>query len=325
LHFVMIRVAVCLGASIGLLIGCQYQAADRVPQAVRIATGDLSGTHYPLGTALARLWNDTVPGVHATAERTGASTFNVKMLDDRSADLALARADVVYRAYTQGTRLNPRPHTGLKAIAVMYASVLHVVTRSDSHIRTLADLRGARIGYGSPSPDVTPPVLYTDLINAGGVLAPGDMHAVRMNFDDVADAVAAGELESGFILSGYPVATLTELARNVGLRLLEIEPTTAVRMRAQYPFYKPAVIPAGTYPGQKDAITTVGVDNLMLCRDDLDEALVYGLTKAFFEGLPQLVELNEIARQVDPDLAPATPIPLHPGAARYYRERELLK
>jgi TRAP transporter TAXI family solute receptor len=115
------------------------------------------------------------------------------------------------------------------------------------------------------------------------------------------------------------------LARDVGIRLLEIEPDAAARIRAQYPFYKRTIIPAGMYEGQREPVRTVSVDNLLVCREDLDEELVYQLTRTFFENLVRLAEDQEVAMQVDPDLAPASPIPLHPGAARYYRERELLK
>ena len=94
-------------------------------------------------------------------------------------------------------------------------------------------------------------------------------------------------------------------------------------MRAQYPFLEPMIVKAGTYANQDDAVETVGVSNLLLCRRDLDEALVYQLTRAFFEALPRLATANPAAALIDPEQAPATPIPLHPGAARYYREREI--
>ena len=97
------------------------------------------------------------------------------------------------------------------------------------------------------------------------------------------------------------------------------------RIRADYPFLKPAIIPRGTYTGQTGDIATVGVDNVLVCREDLPEEIVYRLTKAFFAALPELSRVHAAAMLIDPDQAPATPIPLHPGAARYYREREILQ
>jgi TRAP transporter TAXI family solute receptor len=317
--------AAVVGVILGVLAGCASPAREPPRRNVRFATGDPSGTHFPLGTALARLYNETVPGVRATADRTGASVFNVNALYEGAADLAFARADVAYRAYTQGTRLHPGAHTRLRGIAFVYVSVLHLIARADGRVHRLRDLRGARIGYGSPTSESTPPVLYSDLISAGGDLAATDIRPVKMNFDEVTDALAGGTLDSGVILSGYPLATLSELGRAAAIRLVEIEPAAAARIRARYPFYKTAVIPARTYAGQDAPVRTVGVDNLMVCREDLPEDLVYLLTKAFFDSLPRLRQMDHVAIQVNPDLAPATPIPLHSGAARYYRERELLR
>jgi TRAP transporter TAXI family solute receptor len=314
---------VCLALT--LLTSCASPAQEPAPQSVRLATGDPSGTHHPLGSALANLFNKYVAGVHAIAVRTAASVFNVNALQEGSADLAFARADVAYRAFTQGTRSHPQPYDRLRGVAFVYVSVLHLIVRGDGQIRQIADLRGARIGYGSPVTDNTPPTLYSDLLSAGGELEAGDLRPIRMNFDDVADALGRGKLDGGFILSGYPLAALDELGRRVRVQLLEIDAAAAVRIRGRFPFYKPAVIPAGTYPGQIAPVRTVGVDNLLVCREDLPEELVYRLTRVFFERLPQLAEMNSLALQVNPDLAPATPLPLHPGAARYYRERELLK
>ena len=103
-----------------------------------------------------------------------------------------------------------------------------------------------------------------------------------------------------------------------------MDPVALERVREDYPFFLPVTIPKGTYSGQSVPIETVGVDNVLLCREDLDDELVYRLTKAFFEALPDLAATHPSAGLIDADLAPATAIPLHGGAARYYRERELL-
>jgi TRAP transporter TAXI family solute receptor len=107
------------------------------------------------------------------------------------------------------------------------------------------------------------------------------------------------------------------------VRLLPVPRGQVQAMRAQYPFLEPMVVPAGTYEGQDADVETVGVSNLLLCRRDLDETLAYQLTRTFFESLPQLTRAHPAAGLIDPEQAPATPIPLHPGAARYYREREI--
>lgn len=320
----MFRLAAAFGATICLAPACS-QVAEAPPQPVRIATGNPRGVYYEIGTALERLYNQHVPGIYATVETTGGSSVNVDALENGTADLGFARAEVVYGAYAEGTPLTPRPHTRLRGIATLYTNVLHVVVPRESRIEKVADLQGTRIGLGVPISETIRPVGYLDLVSSGGDLAAADVEAVTMNFDELNDGMKTHKVHSAFFLAGYPNAPLTELAREMDIRLLEIDPDAAARIRGKFPFYKPAVIPPHTYVGQQETVRTIGVDNLMVCREDVDEDLVYRLTKAFFELLPELAQVVEVANQVNSDLAPATPIPLHRGAARYYRERELVR
>jgi hypothetical protein len=137
--------------------------------------------------------------------------------------------------------------------------------------------------------------------------------------------MSARKIDAWFVVAGYPIAKVSTLYPHEGVRLLEIAPRAASYIRAQAPFYKPIVIPAGTYPGQANPVKTIGSENLLVCRDDLDDELVYRITKGLFDALPRLTEAHAAMRYVDPDFAAATPIPLHPGAAQYYRERQLLQ
>ena len=318
-------------AVVVLVTGACKPAETEAPvHRIRIATGFPSGVFFPLGNALATIYNETVPSVYASAEPTAGAIFNVNAIQEGSMDLGFSLADIAYTAHTRGIALDPRPHTRLRGIAAVYVSVLHLIVRGDGPFHSVADLRGARIGYGSSSPDeVVPaellPATTLELLTAGGELDPSDVQGVAMSFGDALNAFASGELEVGLVRAGYPLTTLRDVARDIDFRLLEIQPAAAVQIRAKYPFYKPAQIPGGTYNAQPEAVSTVGLDNVLLCREDLDEDLVYRLTKALFDSLPRLAQMHEVALQVDPDLAPATPIPLHPGAARYYRERELFR
>ena len=132
-------------------------------------------------------------------------------------------------------------------------------------------------------------------------------------------------LDGGFIVASYPVAAITDARMTVGVRLLSLDPDAVERIEAAYPFFRPIVIPAGTYRGQAEAVGTIGVDNLLVCRAGLPDDLVYEMTKAFFDALPRLAETHVAAAGIDPVRAPTMAIPLHPGAERYYRERGLLR
>ena len=152
---------------------------------------------------------------------------------------------------------------------------------------------------------------------------PASVEVRPETFAGIMEGLRAGTLDVGVISAGYPVPTI-EAAARAGLRFLNVDPLALERVREEYPFFLPLTIPPNTYSGQTAAVETIGVDNVLLCREDLDEELVYRLTRAFFEALPELAATHPSAGLIDADLAPATAIPLHGGAARYYRERELL-
>lgn len=292
---------------------------------LRVATGGLDSVDYPFGVALARVFNGHAPGFCIAAEPTDGSTFNVNALDAGAVDFALARTDTVYTAYVQGTPKRPVPHDDLRGIAIVYGSVLHLVVRHDSSARAWADLRGQRIAFWVQSADVLPVVSYGDVVNAAGDLGPSRIRGVRMRLHEIAPALVSGEIAGAFVLAAYPMASLSELARDQRIRLLAIVPEAIARIRAQYPFFKPTVMPAGVYTGQDEPVSTIALDNLLVTRENLDDESVYLLTRTLLESLPRLARDHDATGQVNPDLASATPIPLHPGAMRYYRERELLR
>jgi TRAP transporter TAXI family solute receptor len=118
---------------------------------------------------------------------------------------------------------------------------------------------------------------------------------------------------------------LVDLNRTVGIRVLEVNRETINALRAHYPFITPTTVPAGDIPGEPNEIHTFGVENVLICRRDLSEDLVYRLTAGLFEEAERNAQRTSDGRRIDLEQAPATPIPLHAGAARYYREREVLQ
>lgn len=286
-----------------------------------IATGGTGGVYYPLGGALAQIYTQRLPGVTASAQATVASVFNVQAVDQGKADLAFTQGDVAYLAYANGTPSRRQPHANLRGLAVLYVNTVQVVARARSDIGSIHDLRGRRVGVGAPGSGTE--VAARIVIEAHG-LRYEDVQPDFLSFAEVAAQFQDGTLDAGFLVASYPVAALTDAATTVGVRLLPVGADAVARIRERYPFYRPVTIPAGTYRGQDEPVPTVGVDNLLVCRADLDEALVYRLTRIFFEALPELARTHAAARAVDPAAAAASPLPLHPGAARYYRERGLL-
>ena len=289
---------------------------------ITIATGGTGGTYYPLGGALAQIWSTAIPGVNASAQSTVASVFNVQAVEQGKADVAFVQGDVAYFAYTQGTPAVPVPHTKLRAMAVLYTNTVQILARRDSDIHRIEDYRGRRIGVGAPGSGTEAAAKI--IIEAHG-LKYEDVRADFLSFNEVSAQMQDRTVDGGFISASYPVAAITDVNTSVGVRLISLDAGAVARIRAQYPFLRPAVIPRDVYSGQEQDIQTIGVDNLLICRQDLGEDLAYQLTKTFFDGLPQLIRVHVVAKSIDPEQGPSAPIPLHPGAARYYRERELLR
>jgi hypothetical protein len=140
-----------------------------------------------------------------------------------------------------------------------------------------------------------------------------------------ADAMRARELDARFFYTPYPQAGVEDVAQTADARLIPIQRESLAAIQEGHHFLKSVVIPGGTYANQTEQILTVGMDVLLICRQDLPERLVHDMTAALFDAVPELSAAHRAAAAIDPDRGPTTAVPLHPGAARYYREREILK
>jgi uncharacterized protein len=204
---------------------------------------------------------------------------------------------------------------------VLYVNTVQIVARRDGAIRTVPDLSGRRVGVGAPGSGTE---VAARIIIEGHGLQYGDVRPDFLSFSEVAAQLQDRTLEAGFIMASYPVSAITDAAMTVGVRLIPVDRAAIDRIVPAYPFFRPVLIPANTYRDQMEEIETLGVDNLLVCREDLPETLVYELTRVFFASLPDLAGAHAAARLIDPAQAAPTPIPLHPGAERYYREQRLL-
>jgi TRAP transporter TAXI family solute receptor len=186
-------------------------------------------------------------------------------------------------------------------------------------VSAVLDLRGRHVAVGPPGSGTA---LTAELVLRAHDIDPSHVHTDALPFNEAARRLVDGTLDAMFDTAMYPTSAV-ELSAAAGARLIPLAGAPIDRLLHEYPFFRAAAIPRGAYPGVTEAVHTIGVDGLLICRRDLDQDLVYDLTRRFFDALPTLSLSRGTLRLIDLDEAPATPIPLHEGAARYYRAREL--
>jgi TRAP transporter TAXI family solute receptor len=266
-----------------------------------------------------RIWS--IVGTHLSTisiiETTASMSDALDALDAGTVDLALLGGDEVYSAYLKGTTANATPHKHLRGVAQLHTAALHVLALPHSHIETLSDLRGKRLA----GPQLGRETILTLLLTQAG-LTPADIHFTHLLRSDAVSALKSGAIDAFFDF--YPVVndTFSVELRAGTLELVAVAPADTMSARRQYPYLHSDVIPADAY-GLPTDVPTVGINYLFVCREGLDKDVVYQLTRALFEAIPELVDLRPGLRVVSLKSASAAPIPLHPGASRFYRERQL--
>ena len=294
----------------------QVQQASPI---IRISAGVATGTFGPFSDALVHGYKQLLPDLRIELVDTPGSVRNLEALENGSVDLGLAQAGIAYMAYNGRLPDADRPLRNIRGMAVLNSSTVHLLVGPRSRARSIDDLKGRRIGVGpaGSGSGVTSELLLSpyaaDPPRTLGV-APGQ----------TADTLLAGELDAAFTISGIPHDEVARATRD-GARLVHVNGPAMDRLRSAYPFFRSAVIPAGTYGSQRESIQTLSIDIVLLTRKDLDDALVRRLTAALFQMLPRLSSELDFLRGMDPERAPATPVPLHRGATLYYRERELTR
>ncbi len=282
-----------------------------------VATGGTGGVYFPMGGGVAEVINAHVDGYAATAEVTGASVENMGLIATGDADMGLGLADTVHQAYTGTGRFDGNELSMLRAMASMYANMIQIVTLEGSGITSLQDLVGKRVSVGAPGSGTE--VNAQIILDANGITYD-DIDAQRLNFNETADALANGDIDAGFWSVGAPTSSILNLSTTHDIAILELSGDEFDSVMAVQPLFARTTLMAGTYEGVPDT-SVLGAANVMTVSSAMDEDLVYAITRAIFENIDDLRAIHPAANQTTVDFTlSATPIPLHPGAIRYYEE-----
>lgn len=308
----MRKLFLALGAT--ALLGVSPAQADTN---LSIATGGTGGTYYPLGGGLAELISNHIEGYSAVAEVTGASVENMGLIHRQDSDLAIALADTVHQAYNGGERFNGNKLDVL-AIASLYPNAVQIVTLADSGITSLADLAGKRVSVGAPGSGTE--VNAKSLLEANG-MSFEDFDVRNLNFNESADALRDGDIDAGFWSVGPPTSSIVSLATTRDIALVSLSETEVANARADVPVFAPYKLRAGAYEGVDSDISTIGIPNVLTVNSAMSDELAYQVTKLLFEKVEALRSIHPAADDTTVEFSlESTPIPLHPGAIRYYEE-----
>jgi uncharacterized protein len=266
----------------------------------------------------ARVTSGPSPLAHVEVQSVATPASSVsalELLQENMLDVGIAMADVTYLAYNGQLDGTDRAFDQLRGMALLNLNTLHLVAGRDTPIHSVGDLRGRRVALG-PQGSATARIAQL-LLTASGLNGTA-VQSVRLPYAETVIRLARGDLDAAFMTQPVdPPDLAVKTATEQGARLLTVDGAAIDTLRVEYPFLKRAMIPARTYPGQREAVRTIGVDLVLVCRADLDEDHVYRMMQAYFAAAAGAMSPGDL------DRAPATPIPLHAGAARYYRQREL--
>ncbi len=287
-----------------------------------IATGGTGGVYFPYGGGLAELINSYVDGYSAAAEVTGASVENVGLISRGDSDVALALADTVFQAYTGTGRFDgsdgPGQLPNLRALGSAYPNAVHLVTLADSDISSLADLAGMRVSVGAPGSGTE--VSAAAIMEANGITYD-DIDEQRLNFNETAAALRDGQIDAGFWSVGPPTSSILDLATTRDIRIISLSEDEISSVLEANEVFAAYTLPAGTYPGIDEDITTIGTPNVLVVASEMDEQLAYDITETLYAHVDELRAIHPAANNTTVEFSMnATPIPLHPGALRYYQE-----
>ena len=287
-----------------------------------IATGGTGGVYYPTGGAYAELINNYIDGYTAVAEVTGASVENVGLIARGDSDIALALADTVYQAYTGTGRFGEGGElpqlANLRALGSAYPNAMHLVTVEGSGISSLQDLVGKRVSVGAPGSGTE--LSAQAILNANGITYD-DIDEQLLNFNETTDALQDGQIDAGFLSVGPPTSSILSLAETRDINLISLSEAEVAAALEADPTFAPYTLQGGTYKGQDEDTTTIGTPNVIIVAAEMDEELAYQLVSTLYEHIADVIAVHPSADDTTPEFSLAsTPIPLHPGALRYYEE-----
>ena len=299
------------------LTGCGTNTATS-QTSITIATGNTSGTYYPIGKAIAEIVNQNVEGVKADVQSTSGSLANISLMQEGTAQIAIVQNDMLYYAVT-GTNNFDKKVEHIMGIASLYPETCQFVTTAESGINSIEDLRGKRVAVGSVGSGAESNV--RQILQAYG-MTYDDIDEEFFSFSESKEALENGLIDVAFITAGYPTPAVEEIANVKNIKLIPLDEDKIIELTKNYPFYAQTNIPAGTYGGVYEYVPTVSVMAILVATDKIDENTAYKMTRAIFNNTDKLKAAHKSAQFISKETALKGMgfIQMNEGAEKFLKE-----
>ena len=308
-------------AAVATLAMAASATSARSDEFINVLTGGTSGVYYPLGVALSKIYGDKIEGSRVQVQATKASVENLNLLQQGRGEIAFALGDSVKLAWEGDAEAGFKAKLDkLRGIAAIYPNYIQIMASRESGIATLADFKDKSLSVGAPKSGTE--------LNARAILA-----AAGMSYDDLGkteylpfaesvELMKNRQLDATLQSAGLGVSSFKDLATSLDVQMVAVPEDIATKLGAPY---IAATVPAGTYQGQDKDVATVAVVNFLVTQSEVSDETAYQMTKQLFENLPAMTAAHKAAEQIDlQEALKGMPIPLHPGAERFYKEKGLL-
>ena len=309
-----------LAATLCTALAAVHPAVLAQQNRISITTGGTGGVYYPLGGGMANILTKNVPGMTATAEVTGGSIDNLRLIGSGKSEVGLVMADAAQEA-AEGIDKFKGNKIGAKTLMVLYPNKFHVVTVEGTGINKLSDLKGKRVSTGSAGSGTE--VMSLRVLEAIGI-GKDDIQQSRLGVAESVNALKDKKIDAFTWVGGVPTAAVTDLAATPGTKIKLIDHAESVdAMNKKYgPLYVKGTIPANSYPGQTQASNNIDVWNLLVATDKMSDQLAYTIVKTLMDKRPELVAVHAEAKNIElKNQGMQVPMPFHPGAKKYFEEQ----
>jgi len=306
-------IMVCVAA-----ILCMVAGVASAVTFVNIATGSTGGSYYPLGAAMAKIWNDNIEDIKASVQSTGGTVHNIQLMGSGEADVAFMDG-LYYYAYLGKGKYEGNPQEYIRALVPLYPEPIQLMIAKGSGIKSFEDFKGKRISIGAVASGTE--VTARQLLKAAGIDPDNDIQAENLGVGDTAKAFSDNRIDAAIMVGSIGMAGVVEATTLGVVEFIDVPEEIRDKVIEETPYWVPFTIPANTYKGQEEDVKTYASWNIVAVHKDLDPGLVYQMTKQLYEHKEDLLAVRARMTTMSEENTRYILIPMHEGAQKYYDEK----